>query len=244
MRTFALTALLVAVASWASAQTIAAAPTHSAPSPRPSSGFIQSLPAGSDLPKFRHAHHRFSPFASPFFFPGIFPDSSYPDNPPPPSGSPPAQPDLLLQLLSGLSATQEPAKPDPHALLIELQGDRYVSLTNAATGKEPEPTIIPRSPKSGPPKSTRNKAPRERPAAASELQPVTLLFRDGHREDVRDYTIAGGVIYARADYYHDGYWNKKIDLSALDLPETQKFNESQGVHFTLPNSPNEVITRP
>src|SRR5579864_1606464 len=124
MRTFALTALLAAVASWASAQRIAAAPTHSAPLPRPSSGLIQSLPAGSDLPKFRHFHHRSSPFQSLFYFSGLFPDSSYPDNPPPLSGSPPAQPDLLLQLLSGLSATQEPAKPNAHSLLIELQGDR------------------------------------------------------------------------------------------------------------------------
>jgi hypothetical protein len=78
----------------------------------------------------------------------------------------------------------------------------------------------------------------------SELLPITLLFRDGHREEVRDYTIADGVIYARGDFYSDGYWNKKIELSALDLPETVKSNQESGVRFVLPSAPNEVITRP
>jgi hypothetical protein len=154
------------------------------------------------------------------------------------------QPDLLLQLLSGLNATQQPAKPDSHSLLIELQGDRYVSLTAAATGNEPEPKLISSSPKSTPPKTLLRKDASEKPTTARELAPVTLLFRDGHSEEVRDYTIADGIIYALGDFYHDGYWNKKIELSALDLRETLKFNQSHGVRFALPTSPNEVITRP
>ena len=146
------------------------------------------------------------------------------------------QSDLLLRALSALSATQQPPKPDSQSLLIELQGDRYVNLTTAETpGNAPEPTIVPRSPK----KETGGK-----PTATRELMPVTLLFRDGHREDVRDYTIADGIIYARGDFYNDGYWNKKIELSALDLRETVKSNQARGVRFVLPNSPNEVITRP
>ena len=75
------------------------------------------------------------------------------------------------------------------------------------------------------------------------LPPAVLIFRDGHSEEVRDYTIADGIIYARGDYYTDGYWNKKIDLATLDLAQTQQANSARNVNFTLPSSPNEVITR-
>jgi hypothetical protein len=71
-----------------------------------------------------------------------------------------------------------------------------------------------------------------------------LFFRDGHSEEVRDYTIADGILYASGDYYTDGYWNKKINLSALDLARTLQSNAANHVNFVLPSSPNEVITRP
>ena len=77
-----------------------------------------------------------------------------------------------------------------------------------------------------------------------ELPPVSLIFRDGHSEQVRDYSIVGGVMYARGNYYSDGYWNKTIELAALNLPETLKSNQSRGVRFILPSAANEVVTRP
>ena len=76
------------------------------------------------------------------------------------------------------------------------------------------------------------------------LPPAVLIFRDGHTEEVRDYAIADGTLYARGDYYTDGYWNKKIDLSALNVAETLQANTKRNVNFVLPTSPNEVITRP
>jgi hypothetical protein len=243
MRIFVLATLLASLASWATAQRISAAPTHVAaarPPAAPPSTIIRRAIRGSDFAPFRASHHA-NPYQSLFSPFGIFPDYSYPDNPSPASGSPQVQPDLLMQALSVLGTTSlgtnsEPAKPDSQSLLIELHGDHYVSLTNAESPTNtPEPTIIPRSLK---------KQPARKPAAARELLPITLLFRDGHHEDVRDYTIADGVIYARGDFYSDGYWNKKIELSALDLPETVKSNEARGVRFVLPNAPNEVITRP
>jgi len=241
MRALVLTALLANLVSWATAQRISTAPTHVAsarPPAAPPSTIIRRAMRSSDFAQFR-ASHRANPYQSLFSPFGIFPDDSYPDNSA--SGSPQVQPDLLLQALSVLGAnslgkTSEPAKPDSQSLLIELQGDRYVSLTNAPSpANAPEPTIIPRPLK---------KQPAQKLAPARELLPITLLFRDGHHEDVRDYTIADGVIYARGDFYTDGYWNKKIELSALDLPETLKSNEARGVRFVLPNAPNEVITRP
>jgi hypothetical protein len=61
---------------------------------------------------------------------------------------------------------------------------------------------------------------------------------------VSDYAIVGVVMYARGDYWQNGYWTKNIQLSALNVPATLKANQDNGVKFTLPSSPNEVITRP
>ena len=44
---------------------------------------------------------------------------------------------------------------------------------------------------------------------AHDLPPALLVFRDGHTEEVRDYTIADGILYARGDFYTDGYWAGK-----------------------------------
>jgi hypothetical protein len=74
-----------------------------------------------------------------------------------------------------------------------------------------------------------------------ELAPTMLVYRDGHREEIREYSIADGVLYARGDYYAVGYWNKKIELVALDLPQTVKANQERGVKFVLPDSPNQVV---
>jgi len=73
-----------------------------------------------------------------------------------------------------------------------------------------------------------------------ESASAVLVFRDGHTEDIHDYIIADGFIYLRGDYYSDGYWSKKIDLSTLNLPETVKSNQARGVRFLLPSAPNIV----
>ena len=89
------------------------------------------------------------------------------------------------------------------------------------------------------------KAP-ERAAKSNlaEIAPALLIFRDGHRERVREYTIADGAIYARGDYWVDGYWNKKILLSALDVPATVSANHGNGSKFELPSGPNVIVVRP
>jgi hypothetical protein len=76
------------------------------------------------------------------------------------------------------------------------------------------------------------------------IVPATLIFRDGHREQVREYTVADGVIYAQGDYWTDGYWNKKISLSSLNVPATLSANQISGANFELPSAPNVVIVRP
>jgi hypothetical protein len=131
-------------------------------------------------------------------------------------------------------------------LMIELQNGHYVQVNTAAVGGEAQPFRA--SPNEAAAEDSRDATqPHAGPMIAArttnDLAPVTLIFRDGHTEQVRDYTIADGTLYARGDFYTDGYWNKQIDLSSLNLPQTLQANAEHGVNFVLPSSPNEVIAR-
>jgi hypothetical protein len=146
----------------------------------------------------------------------------------------PRQPNVALPA----SSSRETSASQP--LMIELQNGHYVRVTStAADGEAPELE----APELEAHDVSSSKVP---PSAASPaiMNPVTLLFRDGHTEEVHDYTIADGFLYARGDYYTDGYWNKKIDLATLNIPQTLQANGERHVNFVLPSSPNEVITRP
>jgi hypothetical protein len=156
-----------------------------------------------------------------------------------------------------LDSNHESASSQP--LMLELQNGRYVrmnanaaevddahDLTFAANSNTPNENAhsakSARNHSSSPADSS--SAPDLAAARSRDLPPATLIFRDGHSEEVRDYTIADGILYARGDYYTDGYWNKKIGLAALNIPETLRANAARNVNFVLPSSPNEVITRP
>ncbi len=145
--------------------------------------------------------------------------------------------------------------------MIELRGDRYVRVTTPAIDGEAAPLTATQDRIAASASTHTNSArgnfskalAREGDAASppvasrseeQELPPVVLVFRDGHSEEVRDYTIADGFLYARGDYYTDGYWNKKVDLATLDMAQTLRTNASRNTKFVLPSSPNEVITRP
>jgi hypothetical protein len=144
----------------------------------------------------------------------------------------PAPPQIVI--LQGPPAVEPPKEPKPQALLIEWQGDRYVRIGSSEQAQESHTSVDHAA--------TMQAAP---PIGQSaNLPPAVLVYRDGRREEVRDYTIVDGALYAAGDYWVDGYWNKKIQLSALDVPATVKASMEQGVKFTLPTSPNEVIVRP
>jgi hypothetical protein len=150
---------------------------------------------------------------------------------------------IVVQMPS--PAEPAPAEPRPEPLLIEWRGDRYVRLGGRSANGTPGPgTAVPldyREPEAV--KSTTGRAANAEPAPP-ELTPVVLVYRDGHREQIREYSIANGTIYARGDYWNDGYWTKKIQLVALDLPATAKASQEVGSKFVLPTSPNEVILQP
>jgi hypothetical protein len=123
-------------------------------------------------------------------------------------------------------------------LLIELEGDRYVRHGGTVQSAQGQVSREPRTtPAPTPDYSAR--------AESSELTPTMLIFRDGHREQVPDYAIVGRVIYAHSDLDGEpGYGLKNIQLSELDIPATIRANRENGVSFTLPSGPNEVVTRP
>ena len=131
--------------------------------------------------------------------------------------------------------SQSPIRP----LLIELQGDRYVQVG----GDDPTEEMMEAIP-NAPTLQSRSSNSAAPAVAANDLAPAVLVFRDGHREKVSDYTIADGVLYTNDDYYTKGSWIRKIALSSLNLPQTLQSNQARGVKFQLPTSPNEVIIRP
>jgi hypothetical protein len=62
----------------------------------------------------------------------------------------------------------------------------------------------------------------------SEPQITVLVFRDGHRIDVRDYAIAGDTLWILTEQRAT-----KVPLSDLDLDETVKVNQEHGIRFPV-----------
>ncbi|MGA7221089.1 MAG: hypothetical protein WBX38_22430 [Candidatus Sulfotelmatobacter sp.] len=172
-----------------------------------------------------------------FFGDSFNPDDIYSSGYPV-SSEPPA---FLLQAARSLSGQtgfggggDHEAAASSQPLMIELQNGRYVRVNPSAVDGEARELAAPSEAQISKAGST---------SVAHDLPPAVLIFRDGHSEEVRDYTIADGALYARGDFYRDGYWNKKIELSSLDVAETARANDARNVKFVLPSSSNEVIAR-
>lgn len=193
---------------------------------------------GNAAPRFAARFNRVGhPRAS--FFPLAYPDPFYADYLSSTGYPVASQPPLIILQSAPAPAAVPERSAAGQPLMIELQGDRYVRVSGPEmSGAE----MIDRMP---------DPSPRpEHPNAVTgsvtmpALPPAVLVFRDGHREEASEYTIADGALYTHADYYATGSWNKKIELSSLDLPQTIQSNQSRGVRFQLPAYPNEVIIRP
>ena len=261
---WAISTCLLVLAPYATAQRSAHATT-----PHPAIPHLNS-PAGSfafGRAAYASRFHRSFPYTSlpfPFFDDSLDLEDIYS------TGYPVASqpPVILLQAaravdgpadyLGRVDNDREPDTAQP--LVIEFQNGRYVRVNGTPSNGEALPLAPDRAPSDQlePSKLTRshsarlassNVAPQPQTIAAAsppqrDLPPALLVFRDGHSEEVRDYTIADGILYARGDNYTDGYWTKKIELSTLNVPQTLEANTSRNVKFVLPTSPNEVITRP
>jgi hypothetical protein len=171
----------------------------------------------------------------PYFYSDYDSETGMTEGPPPPYlAAQPAQP-------------ASPARSPAESEVLELQGDQWVRLTNygasqsggESSQREPERAMNLRS---GMPLASARRTPAAEPA--SELPPAVLVFRDGHKEEIRKYVIAGATLYTSADYWSSGTWTRKVPIAELDVPATLEANHARGARFSLPSGPNEVMMRP
>jgi hypothetical protein len=131
--------------------------------------------------------------------------------------------------------------PIPH-LLLERQGDRWVQITGYSRSPAPAPTEPAKIIESThlhdvmPDRNVAAEPPRDPP-------PAILVFRDGHEEEVKSYTIIGNTLFTSANYWISGSWTRKIGIANLDVPATLKLNQERGSEFRLPSGPEEVVIR-
>lgn len=223
MRRLLLITLLAALAPFMTAQRVAHASAHFA------SGFNRGGIARTSFYPLAFS----DPFYSDYLYGSGYPVASQP-------------PMIFLQAPPAAAPAPDHSISPVQPLMIELQGDRYVRVSGPeSSGAEMiDREAINRDRMERMLDSPRPERRSSTTLAAPALSTAILIFRDGHREEVSDYTIADGVLYTRADYYTAGFWNRKIELSWLNLPETIASNQSRGATFRLPLSPNEVIVGP
>jgi hypothetical protein len=200
-----------------------------------------------------HAFERRSIFLS---YPYFYSDSDY-------ASGEVSQPQVVV--VQALAPAVPPAPRE--SLLIEWQGDRFVRTTmsaKASAGTQIAPDYAEKSasPLATAGRSVQGRSTQERSAPGQsglrqsvpgqksavqpprDLPPAVLVFHDGRKEEVSEYTIMSGTIYSKADYWTTGSWTRKIQIADLDVPATLKLNQERGANFSLPASANEVVIRP
>jgi hypothetical protein len=182
---------------------------------------------------FAHVHRSGRYYAGPVFWPYSSSDSE------PETIEAPAPQVVVLQApqATAPSPTTSPAE----SLVLELRGDRWVRLTNHGQAAQLEPTPAPTLP-SGLPAAIKQRITAVEPPV--DLPRATLVFRDGHTEEIQKYVIVGAALYTTADYWSTGSWTRKVQIAELDVPATLKLNQERGTRFRLPSGPNEVMMRP
>jgi len=177
---------------------------------------------GGFAPPAHHQPRGPAYFGDPFLYSDYYPGYSFVADAAPPQV-------IVVQAAPAAPPPEPEAKIEP--LMIEWQGDHYARYGGSAHDRAI-------------PTDYAEPAAASRATYAVVTKPAIVIYRDGHREDVPRYAIVSGVLYARGDYWQDGYWTKNIQLSSLNIPATMKANQENGVRFVLPSGPNEVVTRP
>ena len=208
---------------------------------RSGSAFSHHGPSARGLMIGRRGHrfYRNSPFApnyypyyDPYFYSYDESDDGTIPAPPPPTVSEPAP-------APAQSAPQKPVE----SVVMELRGDRWVRLTNyGATDLDDSSADAQAAPGHAASQSKASVASAPAPAP-KVLPPAMLVFRDGHQEQAAKYTIVGGTIYLKGDYWTTGSWTRPIPVAELNVAATVQLNQEHGVKFALPSRPSEVIVR-
>lgn len=163
-------------------------------------------------------HRAFNPaysyYGTPYFYSDYYQPSDVEYLPEP--SSPPIQ-------------VQVKTEPLPDPVLLELHGSRWVKVTNFGESSD---------------RALAAERPTETQAITKPLPPAVLVYRDGHTEELSSYSIIGGSIHTKSNYWTTGAWTRTIPVADLDVPATLQLNEKRGVNFALPSGPDEVMLRP
>jgi hypothetical protein len=166
-----------------------------------------------------HAHHAFNRaygyYGAPYFYSDYYEPSEFEYQPPEPSPLP-------IQV-------QVKTEPLPDPVLLELHGSRWVKVANFGESSDRALTV---------------EMPADSHAKAKPLPPAIIVYRDGHTEELSSYSIIGGSIHAKSNYWTTGAWTRTIPVADLDIPATLRQNEQRGVNFELPSGPDEIMLRP
>ena len=221
---------------------------YPAPVSRPASAVQSGFTVGTRFPLFGRGFFRGSPFSPYPYWAYWYPswDYWYPpyflneNNDSEQRKAETPTPQVVVIDPSQASAHTPPSPPE--SLLLELQGDQWVRVTSPGQSlvgaQAAQPDSLPAStPRSVTPGSIAVETFRE-------LPPAVLVYRDGHQEAVKDYTIIGPTLYTSADYWSSGSWTRKVQIAQLDIPATLKINQERGVKFSLPSGPGEIVVRP
>jgi len=79
--------------------------------------------------------------------------------------------------------------------------------------------------------SARRAAPVSEAQPEPMLPPTVLVFRDQHKEEVSNYAIVGQTLWS-----FSAQKTRKIPLTNLDVPATEKANDDRGITFHIPGA--------
>ena len=121
-----------------------------------------------------------------------------------------------------------PVNVDPtHSRGAPAANDRGPGYLDAAAPRQ--------APHESAPRAAAAPDPAEPPEPVAAQPATVLIFKDGHKSEVRNYAIVGGTLFD----FTDGR-SHKILLADLDLPATLKANDDRGVDFQVPAKAKQV----
>lgn len=173
-----------------------------------------TLPPSSFCCRHGHRHSSAPVYAVPYYgyygYPSYY-DASYYDQPQQPVTQQQAPPPQVIIIKDERSSTKDEG-------LYEEQGFEEDNPVTPSTRHESTRT------------TTEAKLEPAPPVPQEQLPMTTLVYRDGHKAELRNYAIVGNnlVDLTKASFL------KKIPLDSLDLEATRRENEENGVEFHVP----------